>query len=296
MGQVNMTGVVFNDTPDANTTLVAGTVNTSQGTVDTGNDSTDTAVAVNVGTIAPHETVTITFRVVIHDPLPAGVFQVANQGLVGSNELPDEPTDDPSTPVDDDPTILVVTEEALLNVTKTDSLVVDSNHDGVAGSGDVLLYDVHIVNSGHVDLTGVVFNDTPDANTTLVAGSVQTSRGTVVSGNNGGDTSVTVNVGTLGHQAAATITFRVRVNSPVPAGVASVANQGFVGSNELPGVASDDPSTPEENDPTRTPVVAAPPVISPEAVPTAGELGRWMLTAGLFLASLLYLQRRRRVG
>ena len=296
LGHVDMTGVVFNDTPDLNTTLAAGTVNTSQGMVVLGNTAGDTSVRVNVGSVARHETVTITFRVVIHNPLPGGVFQVANQGFVGSNELPDEPTDDPSTPVDDDPTILVVMEDPLVEVTKTDSLVDDSNHDGVAGSGDVLLYAVHIVNSGHLDLTGVVFNDTPDANTTLVAGSVQTSRGTVVSGNDAGDTSVTVNVGTLGHHAAATITFRVTVNGPVPAGVASVVNQGFVGLNELPGVASDDPSTPEENDPTRTPVVAAPPAISPEAVPTAGELGKWMLTAGLFLASLLYLQRRRRVG
>jgi hypothetical protein len=48
-------------------------------------------------------------KVTIDDPLPEGVSQVSNQGLLESNKLPDEPTDDPDTKPDDDETTTEVT-------------------------------------------------------------------------------------------------------------------------------------------------------------------------------------------
>ena len=38
-------------------------------------------------------TATLTFDVLIDNPLPAGVTTISNQGVVSSTELPDEPTD-----------------------------------------------------------------------------------------------------------------------------------------------------------------------------------------------------------
>ena len=58
----------------------------------------DTAVGANIGTIPAGASVTITFRATINDPLPIGVTQVANQGLVSGGNFPTVPTDDPSTP------------------------------------------------------------------------------------------------------------------------------------------------------------------------------------------------------
>ena len=67
------TGVVFDDTVDPNTTLVNGTVQTSQGMVTSGNTPGDTRVAANVGTLPSGASVDISFRVTIDDPLPAGM-------------------------------------------------------------------------------------------------------------------------------------------------------------------------------------------------------------------------------
>jgi uncharacterized repeat protein (TIGR01451 family) len=59
-----------------------------------------------------------------------------------------------------------------LTATKKDALLIDNNSDGIANPGETIKYTVTITNSGTTDATGVVFNDTPDANTTLVNGSV----------------------------------------------------------------------------------------------------------------------------
>ncbi len=63
----------------------------------------------------------------------------------------------------------------LITATKTDLLLVDVNNDNIANPGDTMSYTVVITNSGSTDATGVMFNDTPDANTTLVPGSVTTT-------------------------------------------------------------------------------------------------------------------------
>jgi uncharacterized repeat protein (TIGR01451 family) len=62
----------------------------------------------------------------------------------------------------------------VITATKTDALLVDSNNDSQANPGETLRYTVTIDNSGTEDAS-VVFTDTIDANTTLVAGSVQST-------------------------------------------------------------------------------------------------------------------------
>jgi hypothetical protein len=58
-----------------------------------------------------------------------------------------------------------------ITATKTDAFA-DSNGDGKAEPGETITYTVTVTNNGADAATGVTFNDTPDANTTLVAGSV----------------------------------------------------------------------------------------------------------------------------
>ncbi|UCE17544.1 MAG: hypothetical protein JSV84_11705, partial [Gemmatimonadota bacterium] len=99
-----VTGIAFADTPDVNTPLIVGSVATSQGSVTQGNGPGDTAVGVNIGTMLPGNSVTITFLVTINDPFPTGVTQIWNQGVVTSNEVPDVYTDDPDTIPSNDPT------------------------------------------------------------------------------------------------------------------------------------------------------------------------------------------------
>ncbi|HKO96858.1 MAG TPA: Ig-like domain-containing protein [Pyrinomonadaceae bacterium] len=64
---------------------------------------------------------------------------------------------------------------AVITATKTDALFVDVNNDNIANPGDTIKYTVVITNSGTSDATGVMFSDTPDANTTVVPGSTTTT-------------------------------------------------------------------------------------------------------------------------
>ena len=59
-----------------------------------------------------------------------------------------------------------------LEASKDDSLFVDNNGNGVANPGDTLRYTIGITNTGDMDATGLVFDDTIDSNTTLVPGSL----------------------------------------------------------------------------------------------------------------------------
>jgi uncharacterized repeat protein (TIGR01451 family) len=253
-GTVAVEDVVFTDTPDANTTLVVGSVETTQGTITFGNNNGDTRIQIEVGTLAAGVTVEISFAVEINDPLPEGVTEVENQGLFTGNNIPPEPTDDPDTPPTDDPTRTPIKIEPALDSFKTDTLVDDTNGDGLASPGEIVRYDIRIINTGNVAIDDLVFTDTPDANTTLVVGSVETTQGTVTTGNNEGDTSIEIELGTLGIGGEITISFEVEVNDPLPEDLEEVANQGFTNGNGIGPVPTDDPDTPPEDDPTRTPV------------------------------------------
>jgi uncharacterized repeat protein (TIGR01451 family) len=261
VGNQRATEVVFTDIiEDPGLTLIPGTVQTTAGVVISGNVQGDTGVVVVVGAMAGNgSTVEISFQAIIMTPLPAGIAQVANQGLVSSAELPFEPTDDPDTPDENDCTITPVVARPKIDAYKRDLLLADADHDGNFSPGDTLLYEIMVVNRGDQVATGVVFQDMPDEHTALVVGSVQASRGTVISGNQAGDLEVSIDIGTLpeiGEEVY--ITFQVVISKHFPADIIWVSNQGVIFSVEGPPVLTDDSDTPELDDPTRSLVVAEP--------------------------------------
>jgi len=135
-------------------------------------------------------------------------------------------------PVDADPVI---------TASKTVIVSMDNDMDGQAGPGDQLKYTIVITNSGDEGAQAVMFNDTPDPNTTLVPGSVMTSQG-MVTGGNAGTPPVTVDVGDLaGGGGTVTIMFEVTVAAPLPMGTTQVCNQGTVSGNNFTAVLTDDP-------------------------------------------------------
>ena len=256
---VTATLVTFSDIPDPNTTLVTGTVTTTQGTITSGNGSGDANVAVDIGTLGSgHHTFIITFDVVIDNPVPAGVTQVSNQGHVDSNELPTVFTDDPATVTTDDPTITPITAAPLLEATKRAVLFVDKDGDATPSPDDVLLYEVILANNGNANVSNAVFSDILDPNTSLISGTVHTTGGVITSGNNQGGTGVGVDIGTLaGGHTSVQITFQAHITSNMPSGVVYVSNQGTLTSTELASpLLTDDPDTPTIGDATRTPVDA----------------------------------------
>ena len=100
-GTLDATGVVFNSNVDPNTSLIVGSVTTSQGTVTTGNTAGDTSVAVDIGSIANGGgSVTITFDVFVN--IPVSVTQAMCQGTITGSNTPPISTDDPDTVPNDD--------------------------------------------------------------------------------------------------------------------------------------------------------------------------------------------------
>ncbi len=143
--------------------------------------------------------------------------------------------------------------EPVLEAHKVDSLSTDGDGDGVPSPGDTLRYDINISNTGDGAASGVTLRDLVPFHASLTAGSVATSQGTVVN-----EDPVEVSLGELPAETAATVTFEITIDNPVPAGVEEVVNQGTVTSVELPAVLTDDPDVGGDADPTTTTIVAAP--------------------------------------
>lgn len=256
-GTAPASDIVFSDTPDAQTRLIAGSVTTTQGIVTLGNLPGHTTVSVNVGKLAPGQTATIRFNVTINADA-SGI--VANQGIVRTPGG-DTPTDNPDTPPPDDTTDIPVTPKGVPDLdtpTKRVDLAADADGNGAVSAGDTLRYTIRIPNNGSGAAQNVTFNDTLDPNTALVAGSVTTSHGSVVLGNGIGDAGVSVNVGTLGPGQTAVITFEALIQPGTRATL--ISNQGTVTPGPTP---TDNPDTPRPGDSTDIPVTPQGPPILP---------------------------------
>ncbi len=112
-------GVMLRDNIPVNTTYVPGSMQID-GVAKTDASGDDTAefgtqVVTHLGTganptaggsLAPSTSHTVKFRVTINDPIaPAGTTTVSNQAIVASTGNPNQPSNDPSTPLSGDPTI-----------------------------------------------------------------------------------------------------------------------------------------------------------------------------------------------
>ncbi|UCE18874.1 MAG: hypothetical protein JSV84_00535, partial [Gemmatimonadota bacterium] len=255
-GNIGISGVALIDTPDVNTSLIVGSVTTTQGSILLGNLPGNTSVWVSIGTInGGGDSDTVTFQVEVNAPLPYGTTQVENQGWGISNQTPEEPSDDPDTGPAPDPTTtpLVMPE---FEVEKTDSFYGDADGNSVLSPLDTMYYEITVTNVDSVPAVYVTVVDTPGAHISLVPGSVTTTQGSVILGNFAWNWYVRVDVGTLAPSASAVITFLATVDClcPLPPGGVYLGNQAWLGSSQMSGQPSDDPDTPASNDPTLTPM------------------------------------------
>jgi uncharacterized repeat protein (TIGR01451 family) len=251
-------GVIFNDTPDTNTSLLVNTLQQSSGSVVHGNQPGDTALEVDIGDIAGGASVAITYQVQIKQPLPAGVSKIRNQGFVNGANFPALATDDPDTLTVNDATLTQVVAAPVLYASKVATLAIDADQDGQPSPGDTLHYQINIANTGNTAATGVTLVDKLDANLTLAIGSVDSAQGTITHGNSTGDSEVDVELGVINGEGVVTIDFDVQINKPLSPTVVSVSNQGIVSSQELPPLFTDDPNTLAQEDATTTAVGAFP--------------------------------------
>ena len=91
---------------------------------------------------------------------------VQANGQGGSGIVTDQ-GDDPSTPEQNDSTVVDIDPLAALDVTKTTTITDEG--DGIIGAGDVINYTITVKNIGNVTLTGVTVSDTlTDGNTSTL--------------------------------------------------------------------------------------------------------------------------------
>ncbi|MDP8965935.1 MAG: hypothetical protein M3O33_18520 [Cyanobacteriota bacterium] len=157
-----------------------------------------------------------------------------------------------------DPTLVVGPVVANKTVTDLNGL-----NNGNAQPDDILQYTITISNNTPNPAIDVNFQDAIPANTTYVPGSTQLN-GTAVPDVGGtmpfvNPTAVnspdTATSGQISANNAATVTFQVRINNPLPNGVTQVVNQGTVSGNGFPPTPTDDLTTPVLSDATIVPVV-----------------------------------------
>jgi uncharacterized repeat protein (TIGR01451 family) len=178
---------------------------------------------------------------------------ISNQAFAELPGQPKVPSDDPSTPQLDDPTVLTI--EAVANVEDFTKSVKDLNG-GDVEPGDVLEYTLVVRNSGTAYAFNLKVTDpAPTAHLTAITpgqgGTFSAATGAVT-----WDGSTTPSLAKLAPGGAVTLSFTAQVKVPTANGTI-ISNQAQVGGTGV-SEPSDDPSTPEKNDPTVVKVVSTP--------------------------------------
>ncbi|MEM8963802.1 MAG: Calx-beta domain-containing protein, partial [Acidobacteriota bacterium] len=243
----DLTDVSLVDALPVETAVVASSASTSLGTV-----SSESPLTVDVPSLLVGASFTVTVQVVVDPALPIEIDTLVNQAEVGASGFPTFPSDDPAAPGIADPTTTPVVALPELALTKTVAHLDDVDGDGLVEPGDALRYTLVLDHLGGGWATSVQLSDAIPADTMVVAGSVVTSLGTVL-----GEDPVSIDLGALS-SGTVTVTFDVRIDAALPAGVDTIVNQATVTSQELPPLLSDDPTLPGDADPTVIGVVAAP--------------------------------------
>jgi uncharacterized repeat protein (TIGR01451 family) len=274
VGTANAIDAVLRDAVPANTAYVAGSTTLNGVAVPDGpggtsplangilihapEDPTPGALRADASATASN-VATIVFDVVVSPSVINGTV-VSNQGFVSApaGSVADQPSDDPRTPIADDPTRNVVGNLPLLFAAKRVAIGVDAGAPGIVDPGDVLHYTITVSNSGAVPATGVSLTDAVPANTTYVADSL-TMNGLPVGQPDGGVSPLVAGIpissadltpplpgpgaGTLSPGQSAVVEFDLRVNDGVPGGTI-ISNQATVGSDPLPDLLSDGDGNP----------------------------------------------------
>lgn len=215
-------GITFQDTIPANTTYVANSTRLNGTLVaDVGGTMPfTTARAVNSpdatrGQITANNGATLTFQVQINNPLPPGVTQVVNQGIIAGNGFPPTPTDEPNSPPFGNSTVIPIASaqpnlrlvKRITNITRDgvplagvdlNRFIDDPNdtNDNAPGwsqlpllgvfqlsdspikSGDDVDYTVYFLSDGSSAINNVRFCDLIPDGTTFVPNSIQALLGT----------------------------------------------------------------------------------------------------------------------
>lgn len=229
---------------------IAGKAILVPGSVTGGNPiSGDQNLTIELGSLPSSEHRTLTFDLVVSPALPTTTSSLSLQGELSGANLIMSVTDDPRTADAADPTIIELSHHPL-RAFKTVALGVDADGSRTLSTGDSLRYDVEITNHSQSTVTGVVFEDTVDVNTTIVPESVTTDSGSISSGHRPGDRTIRVDIGVIAQGASVRIRYDVIVNDDIPSTSRSIENQGVITAADLDPLLTDDPATESQPDAT----------------------------------------------
>jgi uncharacterized repeat protein (TIGR01451 family) len=257
VGTENATNVYITDDVPGNTSYVAGSTTLNGVAVADGANGESPlidGILVNApedptpGNMNPgvaDNTATIVFDVVVYPDVPDGTI-ISNQAFVSAADqgIGDVPSDDPRTPLADDPTRDVVGSYPLIFAPKSAALENDVNANGNVDPGDTLRYTITIYNNGTVPATLVELFDNVPNDVTYVAGST-TLDGNAVADGAGGTfpLEARLDIGTLADGASVTVQFDMLVNAAVPPGTL-ITNQATVYTAEVPITLTDGDGNP----------------------------------------------------
>jgi uncharacterized repeat protein (TIGR01451 family) len=254
VGTQDASGVVVTETVPQYTTFNASGSSLTWSCAD--GSPAGTICTYAVGDVAVGETKFPEFAVTVVNPVPVGAAEVSNTATVaddgsgGADPTPANNSVTEVTPIDAEPELIV---------NKTDALIGDSNGDGEANPGEVLIYTIVVLNVGTQDAADVVLLD-PAVNhlhSELIGGSVTTTQGTVIVGNPGPAADVLIDLGTVAPGGGpVVVTFLVQIVDPFPPGATEVCNQAIVDGSNFDAVWSDHPGIGGTADPTCTPVIS----------------------------------------
>lgn len=200
--------------------------------------------------VLPAAPVELSFTARIAPNAPDGT-RCQNQATVLSPSTPAPSlTDDPSTPAPNDPTVIVVVSKPVLSAsTKRVELIDDVERNGRYNPGDRIRYTLDVRNTGSEPALDVRVDDLLSP---LLEDITLSSGGTYSGGN------ARWALGTLPPRSNRELVVEATIRRPLDHGTL-IANQGTItASNLADPVLTDDPSTPEPNDPTHFIVESAP--------------------------------------
>jgi uncharacterized repeat protein (TIGR01451 family) len=236
VGDQDATGVTINETVPANSTFNAGASAAGWSCAD--GSGAGTACTLSIGDLSATGGGAVSFAVRVDDPLPAGARFISNAATIddddanGDDPNPGDNSDGVDTPVDAAPD---------LRITKDDG-------DATAGPGDTVVYTLSYANAGNQGATGATITETVPAKSTFDAGA-STAGWSCGNGSPAG-TACTFLIGGVAAGGGGAVSFAVRVDNPVPAGVVEISNtasiddDGTNGADANPGDNSDTETTP----------------------------------------------------
>jgi RHS repeat-associated protein/uncharacterized repeat protein (TIGR01451 family) len=241
-GDATMSGVTAEVRLDPNSAYVDGSGVVQNGTV----THEDGVVHVTLPDVPGSTARTVTFDVTIEDPFAMGLGEVSAQGTVRAAGQDDVLTDDLTVPGPADPTATpVIRSFAALSPLLSGRLVVDADGTGTVTAGDTIAYRLEINSVGTQVVTAARLDVPTPEGVTLVAGSVESSQGTITPGEH-----VAVALGQLGPLSQIVVQFRLRVDDPLAGGITAISTQARLVADQIASQLSDDPASDEVGDPT----------------------------------------------